>query len=441
MDNPIETSLPSFQQKQMTDHIQFPSQDLLPKSETKSDKFPFDGTGITVGILDTGVDPGAFGLSICPDQTQKIIHIADCTGAGDVSMDIVAEAFVDETRNGSWVIRAAALDIPMKDIILSPHLVLHPFPDTELTKKTLISSSEASSPVRIGWKRGYDLYPKQLTERVKNHYQEQWDNEHHNIAVPLYQQLARWKEKFSLSKPSADDLREKEEMIARLDLLHGKGLVEGDLLKEDPGPLYLLVLYYDGENYRVIMDEYKDGDLSHISIGMTDFHKEYEFKRFSSVDMLNYCFNIHNDGQIVSIVCDAGAHGTHVAGIVGRFQEGENETNGVAPGVKIVALKIGDCRLGSMETGSALTRAMIEAVKHKCDIINLSYGEGCAVPNRGRFVELAEELVLKHGIVFVASAGNNGPALSTVGAPGGTSGKHVSICFMIHSILHLMCSF
>jgi hypothetical protein len=35
----------------------------------------------------------------------------------------------------------------------------------------------------------------------------------------------------------------------------------------------------------------------------------------------------------------------------------------------------------------------------------------------GAFVKLAEEMVYKHGITFISSAGNNGPNISTVGAP------------------------
>eukprot|EP01041_Mallomonas_annulata_P006918 gene6918-14055_t len=93
----------------------------------------------------------------------------------------------------------------------------------------------------------------------------------------------------------------------------------------------------------------------------------------------------------------------------------------------IISLKIGDSRLGSMETGVGLCRGLIEAVRRGCHIINMSYGEAVSWDNQGRFIRLAQELVYKHGIIFVASAGNNGPALSTVGAPGGTTSGIISV--------------
>ena len=47
--------------------------------------------------------------------------------------------------------------------------------------------------------------------------------------------------------------------------------------------------------------------------------------------------------------------------------------------------------------------------------------------NTGAFVKLAEDMVKNHGVLFVGSAGNNGPALSTVGAPCGTSSCIISV--------------
>ena len=66
----------------------------------------------------------------------------------------------------------------------------------------------------------------------------------------------------------------------------------------------------------------------------------------------------------------------------------------------------------------------------KVDVVNLSYGEAARLCNTGRFAELSERLVrghADHGTIFISSAGNNGPALTTVGAPGASVDALISV--------------
>jgi len=434
----------------------FPTNDLLPRVETTASSFvksnpKYDGRGITIGILDTGIDPGAIGLASLPDDKgRKLVHVSDCTGAGDVDMSTESEAKYVEGKG--WVIEKGGL--LGQEIVLNPALHLKPFPVEKNTTKddedgiasegeaqtqstsTSIGSPEPGTtmPVRLGYKRAYEIFPKKLSTRVRKHRKSLFEEVQHRHAVDVRSQLSAMEAKIS-KNPTQEELDKKNDLQARLDILEGVNIPDDDLLKEDPGPLYQLIMFHDGEDYRVIVDTEMKGDLIDVPVemAMTDYYKEGQYGMFSNVDMCNYAVNIYNGGKVASLVVDAGAHGSHVGGIAAAFfppKDGsseEGDANGVAPGAKLISLKIGDTRLGSMERGSALTRALIEAVKHKCDVINLSYGEGCALPNRGRFIELAEELVRKYGIIFVSSAGNNGPCLSTVGAPGGTSDALIGV--------------
>jgi tripeptidyl-peptidase-2 len=366
----------------------FPKTGLLPKDEIGAlrllKKHPeYDGRGVTVAIFDTGVDPGAAGLQTTPDGRPKIVDVIDATGSGDVLL--------------------TADQKPKDGVLLG------------LTGRKLKISKSWQNPkgtYRLGIKAGYDLFPGSLVARLKTQRREKFRKAQCETETKLRQRIAKWEADHP--KPNAKQKREKADLDERLKQLRATAKFP------DPGPVYDCVAFHDGKVWRAVVDTDEDGDLAEETV-LTNFRSERKHGTFGDGFAANFAVNFYDHGKRLSIVVESGAHGTHVAGIVAANYHDQPELNGIAPGAQIVSVKIGDTRLGGMETGGALIRGLRAVVDAKCDLINMSYGEATTIPNRGMIVDLCNEIVRKHGVIFVASAGNEGPALSTVGTPGGTT--------------------
>lgn len=358
----------------------------MPKIETRASDFlaahpDYDGTGVTVAIFDDGLDPGAAGLRVTPDGRPKVIDVIDATGSGDVPLSdpVAPENGQVEGRSG----------------------------------KMLTVPAEWGNELRLGIKPAYEFFPEELVHRMKTDWTRQWMERQQVREEELERRIAAWDNEH----PDADEeqKKEKEELEAQLSVLR-------HAIKnyEDPGPIYDCVVFRQGEAWKVAVDTNENGDLTDEKL-LDEFHISHEYATFADDTLLNFGVHVYEEGKTLSIVIPAGSHGTHVAGIVGAYYPDDPDRNGVAPGVQFVLVKIGDSRMGGMENGLSIIRGLNEVVKHDCDLVNMSYGEPSSTHNHGDLVERISELVNEHGVIYVSSAGNAGPALSTVGAPGGTT--------------------
>ena len=75
--------------------------------------------------------------------------------------------------------------------------------------------------------------------------------------------------------------------------------------------------------------------------------------------------NIWDNCNLLEIVSMPSSHGTYVASIAAANFPDNPDRNGCAPGAQVVSVSIGDGRLGSMETGKALCRAMSHVMRAK----------------------------------------------------------------------------
>lgn len=368
---------------------------ILPKAQTGALRFlaehpEYDGRGVVVAIFDSGVDPGAAGLQTTTDGKTKIVDLIDGTGSGDVDT--------------SKIVKADGLKLQ------------------GLTGRELTVSADwnnADGEYHVGMKSAFDFFPNDLVPRAKQERRQEWERAHRRVETELRREIIAWDA--AHPSPTTQQRREREELSERLKQL--ETLADDS---EDPGPLLDCVVFHDGTHWRAVVDTDEDGDLAEESV-LTDYRTEQQFGTIAGAVRLNFAVNIYDEGNVLSIVADCNPHGTHVAGIVaGHFPE-QPILNGLAPGAQIVSVKIGDTRLDGMETGAGMIRGIDAVLRNHCDLINMSYGEPTSRPDHGRVVELFSELVHEHGVIFVAAAGNSGPALSTVIAPGGTTSAIIGV--------------
>ncbi|XP_010449151.1 PREDICTED: tripeptidyl-peptidase 2 [Camelina sativa] len=376
---------------------------LMPKKEIRADRFvedhpEFDGRGVVIAIFDSGFDPSAAGLHVTSDGKPKVLDVIDCTGSGDIDTSTVVKADEDGHIRG-------ASGVP------------------------LVVNSSWKNPTgewRVGCKLVYQLFTDDLTSRVKKERRKNWDEKNQEEIAKALKNLYDFDQKHS--KVEDTKLKKtREDLQSKVDFLKK----QADKY-EDKGPVIDAVVWHDGEVWRVALDTQsleEDPDCGKLAdfSPLTNYRIERKYGVFSRLDACSFVANVYDEGKVLSIVTDSSPHGTHVAGIATAHHPEEHLLNGVAPGAQIISCKIGDSRLGSMETGTGLSRALIAALEHNCDLVNMSYGEPALLPDYGRFVDLVTEAVNKRRLIFVSSAGNSGPALTTVGAPGGTTSSIIGV--------------
>ncbi|MBX9587848.1 MAG: S8 family serine peptidase [Hyphomonadaceae bacterium] len=98
-----------------------------------------------------------------------------------------------------------------------------------------------------------------------------------------------------------------------------------------------------------------------------------------------------------------GAHGTHVAGIIGARATANAKVRGVAPGVELRSYRVFP-HTGKGAQNYDIMNAIDRAVLDGCHIINLSLGGS----DEDEAVRAAIGNALDNGVLVVAAAGNNG---------------------------------
>lgn len=290
-----------------------------------------DGRGVTIAIIDTGIDPAHPDLAMTSTWQQKIVDWQDFTGEGDVSTSSYATA----TRGS----------------------IITPFGSVGIGK--IVSKSG---------RYHYGLF-------------------HEN------------------------DLNQDGEI--------GRDVNRNGVTTDD-FPVLVVDSAKAGAYDTVYVDTNRDYSFAD-EIPLQPYAQSGTYSNFGGEqDAQGLAFvvtTVRRDGSLVNLGFDGNGHGTHVAGIAaaaGLYRAG---AVGVAPGAKLMALKV----LDSAGDGSwdSISRALSYAAEHGARVVGLSL----ATVNDNSSADSAQsqliaELSLKYDLLVAIAAGNEGPGVSSALTPG-----------------------
>ena len=354
--------------------LQDPLDGQLPKRDLGVVEFirnhpEYDGRGIRVAVLDTGIDPGHPFLQATPQGERKIVDWYDATTDG-------------------W--------IPLRDAGEANHGNLLGLSGRRLMLGKWAAPGRTFSLGRID----SDWLPGGLASRIRRERQETWEDGRRNY------------------KESRRRVESRGGEVADTPL--AKETKRGFEKFRDAGPVHDVVVFKVDGAWRLLIDNDEDGDLDEET-ALGSFRETGEWTTLGDEALLHYGAEVAVDGSGATLFFDANGHGTHVAGIIGAWEGPDGRMNGVAPGVEFVAIKIGDGKFGGATSGFSIAKALDYAVASGCHVANISFGGPSFFADGKEPDAWVVDEATRRGLVVVTSAGNEGPVLTTVGAPGTSS--------------------
>ena len=201
--------------------------------------------------------------------------------------------------------------------------------------------------------------------------------------------------------------------------------VNGNGEKDDR---YFMVTYKTTEGYWVVyFDTNGNGDLSDEKPfrNYKENFDSFTIQNKKGLTPLTFALNIFPEEKRISLYFDGGSHGTHCAGIAAGFNIGDVGINGVAPGAKIIGIKLGNADgttvAESMRNAYLYADKISKEMKMPC-IVSMSFGVGSEIEARSEMENFLADLLSKNPYLYVSTSnGNNGPGISSTGLPSSSS--------------------